>query len=186
MEKISALMDGELDARDSGQQLQRLQDDPELAQGWNTFHLIGDCLRNESDFSASAGFNQRLHDALEKEPTVLAPRPPVRKPPSSPFVRYTLPMAAAIAGVSVVAWLGLSSNVTAPGGGSQIVAGGTPREPVVVAEPVPNRPPVAQVVLQGNVSDYLAAHQEFSPRTAMQGVASYVRTVADDRQIQDK
>lgn len=186
MEKISALMDGELDARDSGQQFQRLQDDPDLAQGWNTYHLIGDCLRNEADFSASAGFSQRLHEALDKEPTVLAPRPPLRRSSPSPLLRYTLPMAAAIAGVSVVAWLGLSSQVMAPGSGGGTIANVAPMPGPVAEGPLPPKAPVAPVVLQGNVSDYLAAHQEFSPRTAMQGVASYVRTVADDRQIQDQ
>jgi hypothetical protein len=35
----------------------------------------------------------------------------------------------------------------------------------------------AQVAVNGGTSDYLVAHQEFSPRTAMQGVASYARTV---------
>lgn len=184
MEKISALMDGELDAQDSGLQLQRFKDDPKLADGWHTYHLIGDCLRNESETTFSAGFSQRLHAALDKEPTVLAPRPPLRRS-SSPLVRYTLPMAAAIAGVSVVAWLGLSSHVVNPGAGGGTLAQAPATTAQVAQAPRPDKP-VAPVVLQGNVSDYLTAHQEFSPRTAMQGVASYVRTVADERQIQDK
>lgn len=179
MEKISALMDGELDAQDSGRQFQRLQDDSRLAEGWDTYHLIGDCLRSETSPSVSAGFNQRLHDALSKEPTVLAPRPASRRS-SNPLLKFTLPIAAAIAGVSMVAWLGLSAHLSNPG--TNVATGPTP--------PIPGAPPankpVAQVVLQGNVSDYLTAHQEFSPRTAMQGVASYVRTVAGDPQIQDQ
>jgi len=38
--------------------------------------------------------------------------------------------------------------------------------------------PAASV--DGQVRDYMLAHQEFSPSTAMQGVASYVRTVSED------
>jgi len=85
-------------------------------------------------------------------------------------------MAAAVAGVAIVAWLGLSSPMfsgSSPGNGTH----------VATATPAGHSAPV---VLRGSVSDYLTAHQEFSPRTAMQGVASYVRTVSDDQQIQDR
>jgi|GEM_PF-106618 len=39
-----------------------------------------------------------------------------------------------------------------------------------------------QALTPAGMNDYLLAHQEFSPSTAMQGVAPYVRTVADVRQ----
>ena len=58
------------------------------------------------------------------------------------------------AGVALVAWLTLFDSPLAPQ--SQLAA--TPAN--------------------GAVNDYLLAHQQFSPNTAMQGVASYVRTVS--------
>lgn len=173
MEKISALMDGELAAKETALQIQRLRDDDQLQEGWATYHLIGDCLRNEAELSRD--FMKRVHERLQGEPTVLAPRIPMRR--SASFVRHTLPMAAAVAGIAVVAWLGLSSPMfsgkTTPADDSRVVA----------AAPAVHTAPVT---LRGSVSDYLTAHQEFSPRTAMQGVASYVRTVSDDQQIQDR
>jgi sigma-E factor negative regulatory protein RseA len=48
---------------------------------------------------------------------------------------------------------------------------------VALNPPVP-RPPVLSN--RGAVNDYLTAHQEFSPSTAMQGLAPYVRTVSAD------
>jgi sigma-E factor negative regulatory protein RseA len=33
--------------------------------------------------------------------------------------------------------------------------------------------------MPGQVNDYLLAHQNYSPRSALQGVAPYVRTVSD-------
>jgi len=176
MEKISALMDGELDARDSKLQIERLGSDAKLADGWNTFHLIGDCLRNESILSR--GFSQRLHQRLEQEPTVLAPRPTGRKP--SGVARYALPMAAAAAGIAVVAWLGFSSSMIAPSARTNITQADATERPAKSA------PPPVALVSHGNMSDYLRAHQEFSPSTAMQGVASYVRTVSNEDQNSDR
>jgi sigma-E factor negative regulatory protein RseA len=42
---------------------------------------------------------------------------------------------------------------------------------------------VAKAANAGVMNDYLTAHQEFSPSTAMHGVASYVRTVPTDESI---
>ncbi|WP_281916097.1 hypothetical protein, partial [Caldimonas thermodepolymerans] len=45
----------------------------------------------------------------------------------------------------------------------------------------PATAPVANVAPAGsNISDYLMAHQRFSPASAMVGVAPYARTVSQD------
>ena len=38
---------------------------------------------------------------------------------------------------------------------------------------------LATVPMPGEVNDYLLAHQNYSPRSNLQGVAPYVRTVSD-------
>ena len=38
---------------------------------------------------------------------------------------------------------------------------------------------LATVPMPGEVNDYLLAHQNYSPRSRLQGVAPYVRTVSD-------
>ncbi len=51
-----------------------------------------------------------------------------------------------------------------------------------VAQKVQERPkPVAtaHVPMTGAVNDYLLAHQNYSPRSTLQGVAPYVRTVSE-------
>jgi len=173
MDKLSALMDGELEPADGKRQLERLESDPELAQGWQTYHLIRDALRNELDLSPE--FSRRLHERLVQEPTVLAPRRLVPRP----VVRHALPIAASVAGVAVVAWLALSSPVTT--GPKAFVAG------------VRTAPEVQQSVAQipagtrhAGIPEYLVAHQEFSPSTAMQGVVSYVRTVSTEEPAQNR
>jgi sigma-E factor negative regulatory protein RseA len=67
----------------------------------------------------------------------------------------------------VVAWLALSSFQATPGG-SEVAQ--------LDVQTVSPRPSPANA----GVTDYLVAHQEFSPSTAMHGVASYMRTVSAD------
>ena len=173
MDKLSALMDGELQPADSKREIERLENDPDLATGWQTYHLIRDVLRDELDLSPV--FSRRFHERLVQEPTVLAPRRLIPQP----IVRHALPIAASVAGVAVVAWLALSSPVT---------TGPTP----LVAQ-VRTAPDAQQGLAQipegsrhAGIPEYLVAHQEFSPRTAMQGVASYVRTVSTEEPAQTR
>ncbi len=164
MEKISQLVDGELGRWESRAQIKRLESDEALAETWEAYHRIGDALRREAELSPD--FASRLHARLGSEPTVLAPHMRL----SHRAVRYTLPVAAGIAGVTLVAWLGLSfQSALQPGPG--MVAS----KEAGIARPA--RPPVERGTA---VNEYLTAHQEFSPSTTMQGLASYVRAVSTD------
>ena len=170
MEKISQLMDGELEEQERSLLLRRLGQDAHLAQSWGTFHLIRDVLRDEA--SCSYDLAERVRQRLEKEPTVIAPHTRL----AARLVRYTMPMAAAVAGVAVVGWLALSLRphiesvgwVTAENKSEQVQKPSAP-------------PPVAPIIASadGQMSDYLLAHQEYSPITAIQGVAPYIRTVSN-------
>ncbi len=149
MERISACMDGELEDHEAAGQMRRLKEDLELRAAWDTYHLIGDAMRGEAGYSS--GFAGKISARLALEPTVVAPR--IRMPLRN-VRRLALSAAAAIGGVALVAWLALFDSPLAP----QTQLAATPAN--------------------GAVNDYLLAHQQFSPNTAMQGVASYVRTVS--------
>jgi len=167
MDKISQLMDGELGRGESKAQIERLERDASLLQGWETYHVIRDALRREVGLSSD--FGRRLHARLEQEPVVIARRARL----AHHLARYTLPIAAGVAGVTLVAWLALSFQGAGPPKG-EIVAqlpASAPATPAGKQGAVPTN---------AGVKDYLMAHQEFSPSTAMQGVASYVRTVSSD------
>jgi sigma-E factor negative regulatory protein RseA len=162
MERISAFMDGELEDHEAAGQMRRLKEDPELRAAWETYHLIGDAMRGEAGYSSGLAF--KISARLAEEPTVLAPRPRMRL---RNVRRLALSAAASIGGVALVAWLTQFDNPFVP---QQNLA-------------VNQAPPGAQTQLaatpaNGAVNDYLLAHQQFSPNTAMQGVASYVRTVS--------
>jgi sigma-E factor negative regulatory protein RseA len=171
MEKISELMDGELDSRECRVQIQRLEHDPALTGHWETYHLIRDALRNEVDLGPQ--FSRKVHERLAGEPVIIAPHTRA----SHRVARYALPMAAGLAGIAVVGWLALSSG-TMSGGSVQTVA--QHAAPAAAVAPLAKSTAPAAQPMDGQVRDYMLAHQEFSPSTAMQGVASYVRTVSTD------
>src|SRR6266536_3742863 len=69
-EKLSALMDGELQSSDCQAHLGRLGTDTELRRAWDAYHLIGDALRGH----IGADLTGRVVARLQEEPTVLAPQ----------------------------------------------------------------------------------------------------------------
>jgi sigma-E factor negative regulatory protein RseA len=163
---ISALMDGELAGPDCAGPLRELRADTEALETWRTYHLIGDAMRDTCKLSP--GFSARFAERLSSEPTVLSPASiPVR--PATHRYRLPLSIAASLAAVSVVGWLAFS------GTGPQVeqVAQVKTKDPAVST--------VSTVVpMRGEVNDYLMAHQNYSPRSTLQGVAPYVRTVSDN------
>jgi sigma-E factor negative regulatory protein RseA len=173
MDKISALMDGELDAHQSAQQYSRLKHDANARECWNTYHLIGDALRGESSRINVAG---RLSERLAAEPTILAPR----RLPTKRVATYALSAAASLSAVALVGWVAIN-NPLAPQPEPPSVATAPKAVPVTpVLSPAPAAAPaqLANVPSDGKMNEYLMAHQGFSPSTAIQGLAPYIRTVS--------
>jgi len=175
MERLSALMDDELDEHAIDGELDRMRSDPQREEAWATYHMIGDALRGQID--PVQGIDEGVRVMLADEPTVLAPR-------SRRMNRFTqrvvLPLAASVCGIAVVAWLALSNN-------SAISPANNTRSADVLATATEvvqqsNETIAAASASTGSAADdmsaYLMAHQQFSPSTAMQGVVPYVRTVS--------
>lgn len=171
-ENISALMDGELDDHDARPLMEKLRDS-EMQRLWSSYHLIGDALRRQALLTSD--YAERVMEKLESEPTVIAPV--IRRSSSNPYHRLVMPIAASLAGLGVVAWLAISMNaapeipsqaaVSAPTGGAESTAA-----PIPVSVPLPSKA----------IHEYLIAHQGFSARSNIQGMAPYMRTVTEKRQ----
>lgn len=153
MERISALMDGELDDGEAVQELKRCGGDATLVEGWATYHLIGDVLRKET--ALGSGFNERLRAALAAEPTVLAPRPRAFQRRARLFA---LSAAASVAGVLAVGWLAYFNQPGNPDTGTG---------------------PVAEA--DASMNEYLVAHHEYADSASMPSVTPYVRYVNEIR-----
>jgi sigma-E factor negative regulatory protein RseA len=81
-DRISALMDGELDQREAAEAIAALKSDPQGRDAWRTYHLIGDALREGR--------------------SIVAPRRPAA---NSPTWRIALPAMAVAAAVAFVSWV---------------------------------------------------------------------------------
>lgn len=161
--KISALVDGEQAADETGTALAALGDDGEAREAWSTYHLIGDAMR-DSD-SLSPDFAARVAERIAREPVVLAPAAqPV--PKRSRWFALAAAAAASVAGIALVATVALD-----PRQGQPPVAQAPRAAPAAKAELARVPPPAA-------ADDYLLAHQRYSPRNSLQGVVPYVRTVS--------
>jgi sigma-E factor negative regulatory protein RseA len=156
-EKISALMDGELEARAADEALELLRRDGEAADTWRLYHLMSDAMHGQRQL-VSARFVERVAARLATEPALFASG---GLPGRTPLQRYALAAAASLAAVALVAWLAFAPQ-------PQL------QPPLAQAQP-----PALTVSLPDAANDYLLAHQGFSPRVSLQGMAPYVRSVAE-------
>jgi sigma-E factor negative regulatory protein RseA len=167
MDRISAFMDGEAAPAESHQVLSRLRQDAECLAAWHCFHLVGDVMRGDpvlrDDFMA------RLRQKIDSEPTQLAP---VMRRQATTRIAYAA--AASLAGLGLVVALVMTNNPLRPN--VELARNAQPPVEVARAGSEPQAQPAAENAVQ--VNEYLLAHQEFSPRTALQGVVPYVRPVA--------
>ena len=162
-ERLSELMDGELDDKSAARLIEALRHDRDAVQTWRTYQVISDALRESRVLST--GFTARLAERLAAEPTVFAPR----AMQSESRRRYVASaIAASLAAVAMVGWLAFSpQQELKPAALAQV------QKPAEQA-----KPPVVPLPTQAN--DYLLAHQAFSPKISLQGMAPYVRTVSEE------
>jgi negative regulator of sigma E activity len=159
-ENISRLMDGEVDDVEFERCVVELRSGDAM-DTWMCYHVIGDSLRGAHGISAE--FSSRFRAALAAEPTVLAP--PRERVRTSQPATFAWAVAATIAAVTVVGWTAFSMVDVSPTAIAKAREAATMR--------------AAQARPQVDVaSEYLLAHQEFSPAMAIQSGAPYLRAAA--------
>jgi sigma-E factor negative regulatory protein RseA len=169
MDRISALMDGELDDREAQSIIVRLKDDSELRIRWDDFHLVRDALRGEPLLSST--FNEKLSQQLAAEPTVLAPRRLL--PRTRRVVTYAMSAAASVAAAGLVLNVAMSPD-------GQLAPGPVAKQDEAVQSasvaPQPQQPQV--VPYDGRWNTYLLAHEAVVPGANLPRVTPLMRTVA--------
>jgi sigma-E factor negative regulatory protein RseA len=156
-EKISELMDGELERHASAGALEALKAEGEARDTWRSYHLIGDAMRDTR--MLSPGFAARVTAKLAEEPTVMAPSRVVQRAERPRW--QLLSAAASLAAVALVGWVAFGPLESEP--------------QMAQVQPI-----AAQVQPPDTANDYLYAHQGYSPRNSLQGVAPYVRMVSGE------
>ncbi len=167
LERLSALMDGELDRDQETLMLGQLKTDDDFQEIWNNYHLIGEVLRHQELPDARIG--QRISVALANEPTVLVPamahhvKAVGQTKAKAEVVRHRwAAVAAAVAVVSVVTWF-------LPGNSQQSPAEHMAIQHAAVAEISPAST-LAQADPTANEEPYVAMHRQWSPISGFQTV----------------
>ncbi len=158
-ENISRLMDGELDDDEFARHYADLREQDAL-RTWTCYHLIGDHLRGAP--AAASGFSVRFAAALANEPTVLAPA--LKSVRAERPAAFAWAVAATLAAITVVGWTAFSMVELPPGAVATAREASSVRS-AQVAPPMPVP------------TDYVLAHQEYSPAAAIQGGRPFVRAV---------
>ena len=143
-QEISSLMDGELGAQEAGNAVHACCSSEERKDTWYLYHVIGDSMRGQAP--RHLALPTRVIEALNAQPTVLAPRRPL----STTVARVAFAAAASVATIGVVGWIG--------GQGGQ-----APADPIVARsdsniQPVANTATLQQPAV--DVQDYLVAHRQ--------------------------
>lgn len=200
-ERISALMDGELDDVTQRATTDELLNKGEARNIWARYHLISDTLRQNLPAGMDAGFSSRVMAALADEPTVLAPP----APRAAPLARRLAGLAVA-ASVAAVAVMGvqfmyqqegqmpaaqLAQGMSSPNAHvtNQTLAGVTiPPNIQTVTQTLGSsaihpqsdsqRPLPLTQRFHPNLNQYLIDHNQQAARAAVQGVMPYARIVA--------
>lgn len=160
-EKLSALMDGELERQEAQQVIRGMGSDAARRACWDEYHLIGDALRGESfgEVQRRQHAAEAIFARLASEPTVLVPAA-MKVAPVEKRTRLALAMAASMVTVSVIAVVAFKQQ-----GGTVV--------PVQLVQQVAPKP-VAQpaTAAETRVNDYLAIHRQFANPAAFQAASA--------------
>lgn len=189
-ERLSALVDGELDRNDADRACDSWRDDAAARGSWHTYQLIGDVLRSDdlaSDASHDASFLTTLRERLAAEPVVLAPMALPRvdeargAEPSRPRFGWKMPAALAAGFVMVLGVTGLVRTDGNPGASLFAEASRGGVLPVGAPASDSTRPGNGSAVIRdARLDRYLAAHRQFAGSSMLGASSVFVRSAAAD------
>ncbi len=178
--KVSALMDGELEKQEAEEIIAILKKEGHLQKDWETYHLISDSLRQSTKLSTNV--LPHVNKQLVSEPTVLAPTISTSKYSKNKVFAYSI---AASLVAMVTAWFGLQSahmpQQTLMAEQTNIESN-MPTPAVMVSTPSMISTPPTNLIYQhppAEINDYLFVHREFSPGTITRGQTTYVHPVVE-------
>jgi sigma-E factor negative regulatory protein RseA len=175
-ERISALLDGELEDAEAYRQIATIRKEAELRDAWDTYHLIGDAMRGHLAPDVGA----RVAGRLAHEPAIVAPVRPV--PTLNKVSKWSISAAASLAAIALVAWVAQPILTAEPKMAQSMPA--TPPLAASGAAPSVAASPAGEAARASGVANYLLAHQRYSANSVLQGVVPYVRTVTHDQEGQ--
>lgn len=180
-EQLSAFIDGE---HDTDNVLDKLIYDEKMKQTWSRYHLIGDCLRDNMPEQLSNQISQNVSQALQNEPTVLAPQ---KKPfDIKPLAGFAIAASVAMAAVFTIQ---TDNDVVSPSNNATAVANIAPAQTETLDFSQPQALPAAVThsdtpnsVANERLNNYLLNHNEYRSNAGMNGIMPHVRMVTIETQ----
>ncbi|MDQ7073909.1 MAG: sigma-E factor negative regulatory protein [Gammaproteobacteria bacterium] len=188
-ESLSALMDGESDAREQKHILNLMAESEQvdLKLRWGRYHLISDGVQGDVPL-LSTNFAASVRDAIDNEPAILAPRALRTILTRSTLLKGVAGFAIA-ASVALVSIVGLRSLQNEVGVDQQLAEQSQPlmllqpRQDVrLVAAPLQGtRWNLHRSAIEKRLNGYLATHTEHTVLGEVQGVVPYSRLAGYDQ-----
>jgi sigma-E factor negative regulatory protein RseA len=192
-EKLSALMDGELDRTDALAAIKTLGQDAQQRGDWDCYHLIGDAIRGDTPSvtarrKASA---ESIFARLAEEPTILAPAAAAATAQSAKLsivakpavvekkTRMMLAMAASVVTVTAIGVIALKQQDRQQDG--QQIAATTASPQAVQPASSPSYAELTTVSTTATseaeankqrVNDYLVIHRQFANSSALRAAST--------------
>src|ERR1700682_552818 len=98
---LSSLMDGEMAAGEAERTIHSCAKSEDEKATWFLYHAIGDAMRGQAP--RRLAMPDKVMESLKAQPTVLAPRRPIHQ---NTFARVAFAVAASVATIGVVGWIG--------------------------------------------------------------------------------
>ena len=183
-DRISALVDGQLQAQELAGVMADMDATPELVSSWHVYQLIGDVMRSE-DLAVGAhdlGFLTRLQAKLEQEPVPLplAPKsldlPTATASANADVFRWKWVSGVAMSALVAVVGFGLWNPPTEPQRQASLPS------PAVSVVAQASSTQAQQVMLRDPQLDALmAAHQQLGGHSALQMPSGFLRNATFER-----
>lgn len=174
--QLSAMVDDELEDRESELVLRRLNRDSDARDRWERYHLIRDVIQGHVPVALDTDFAARIRRAIEAEPL---PQPVARPLPAwyKPVTGFGL-----AASVVLMALFGLKLNQTdmlqpaaqfAAAADPAPTAFSFPTQTVIASRPAAS----SSEPVEARLNHYLVNHNGYASLNSMHGVLPYVRMV---------
>ena len=172
-ERFSALVDGE--ETQISDVLSRIQQDDELRQRWQRYHLVRDAMTGHVEGQGFPDISSQVSQALDNEPTVLAPK---RKTSRLQTIYKQASGFAVAATVATVAVISVQQTQVAQTNDIQTAAVNNPAANVQVTTVKHADNSRLDSAVESKLSGYLVHHNEYSVTAKMQGALPYMRIVS--------
>lgn len=173
-QKISQLLDNELDQHEALSLLMKMHSDSDLKDTFNRYGAISHALRTGGFLSPEPDFSTKISRQIRLEPTYLLPKPKgVKRGDTIKRSHKWLAAAASIAAVSVIAGrsLDFSSVEIQPSAAMQM--------PVTASlSPVVSTPQSEEYPVNKQINDYLQAHNSSVYTNGQANFQPYTRVTA--------